>query len=186
MLGCTVSPSCNTTILRTTFCSWRTPFEILIIKQYHLGFMTETKELLTLLRRKLPQGIGGRSAAHHHLVHAAEAVPQESHANGSRDLRGNALSFNLDEGIPIRCTDKTNINRLQATAAHPLITSRLDKPQQLALQIQLHLANFIQKSVPPSGPCCRTNPVGQSPGECPLHVAEDLALDQGLAESQHS
>ena len=89
-----------------------------------------------------------------------------------------ASGLDLGQRIPVGGTDKPHIDRFQPTATDPLKAAGLDEAQQLALQIQLHLADFIEEQGSAIGARSGTGPITQGAGEGPFDVTKDLALNQ--------
>ena len=53
--------------------------------------------------------------------------------------------LHLQQGIAVGGADEAHVDRLQLAAADPLQGAGLDEAQQLALQVQIHLADLVQK-----------------------------------------
>ncbi len=70
------------------------------------------------------------------------------------------------------CTD--------ASFAQPLELALLQRPQQLGLQIQRHLSDFVQKNGAAIGRFELARPAGHRAGKCAAPMAEKLALQQRL------
>ena len=94
------------------------------------------------------------------------------------EILAKAPRLHLGQGIPVGGADETHIHRLQLAAANPLQGPGLDEAQQLALQVEIHLADLIQKQGTPIGQAGGPLAIPLGPGKRSLHVAEDLALHQ--------
>ena len=53
--------------------------------------------------------------------------------------------LHLRQGIPVGGADEAHVHRLQLAAADPLQGAGLDEAQQLALQVQIHLADLVEE-----------------------------------------
>ena len=94
------------------------------------------------------------------------------------EILAKTARFHLHQRIPVGGADKAHIHRLELAAADSLHCAGLDKAQQLALQIQVHLADLVEKQGTAIGQtgCPFAIPLGAS--KRALHMTEDLALHQ--------
>ena len=84
--------------------------------------------------------------------------------------------------ITIGGADKAHIGLHQLAAANRLKRTGLDEAQQLALQRQIHFANFIQKQRAAIRRPRRTHAVRHRAGKGAAHMAEDFAFNQILRD----
>ena len=80
--------------------------------------------------------------------------------------------------IPVGGADEAHIHRLQLAAADPLQGAGLDEAQQLALQVEIHLADLVQEQGSAISQTGRPLAIPLGAGEGALDVTEDLALHQ--------
>src|SRR5258706_16398756 len=80
--------------------------------------------------------------------------------------------------VLIGCCHHAHIDTMRIRAAQPFKLLLLQDPQQLSLQFQRNIADFIQKQ---GAPVCRfetANPLRHSSSEGALFVAEELAFEE--------
>ena len=86
----------------------------------------------------------------------------------------------LFEGVFVGRADHPDIHRFQGTAADLLETAGLDETQQFGLQVDIHLAYFIEEKSAAVGLFGGPLPFGHGAGESPFRVPEDFAFHQVL------
>ncbi|MNQ38035.1 hypothetical protein D3C85_515970 [compost metagenome] len=86
--------------------------------------------------------------------------------------------LDLHQGIPVGGADEAHIHRLHLAAADPLQGAGLDEAQQLALQVEIHLADLVEEQGATVRQAGRPLAIPLSSGKGSLHMAEDLALHQ--------
>ncbi len=86
--------------------------------------------------------------------------------------------------VAIACSDETDINLNKFVAAHWLDLMFLEGPEELYLQIEAHLAHFVQKEAPSVGQLEAAPSRAVSSRESPFHVSEKLALQEGRRDSR--
>ena len=84
--------------------------------------------------------------------------------------------------IHIGRADQPDVHRNRLCAAHPYHAPVLDDPQQLGLQVQRDVADFIQEQRPAVGLLELAYVIGMRIGESALHMAEQFAFKQRLRD----
>ncbi len=99
------------------------------------------------------------------------------------EILAKTARLHFQQGIPVGGADKAHIHGLQFAAADPLQGAGLDKAQQLALQVEIHLADLVEKQGATVRQTGRPFAIALGTGEGALHMAEDLALHQIVGNS---
>src|SRR3984957_5387760 len=85
---------------------------------------------------------------------------------------------NHQRQIPMRRRNEANVNMNGLVASQPLELLFLQRAQQLWLQLETNVANFIQKQCAPIGNFKTAAFLHQSAGERTLLVSEQFAFDK--------
>ena len=84
--------------------------------------------------------------------------------------------------IHIRGADQPDVHRDGLGATDPYNAAVLKHPQQLGLQVQRDVPDLIEEQRAAVGLLELADMVGMCIGECALHVAEQLALEESLSD----
>ena len=79
-----------------------------------------------------------------------------------------------------------DIHRDGPVVPHPLKLLGLQDPQEFHLDGRRNVADFVQKDIPPVGGLKPALAMRVGPGKGALHMAEELAFQQGLIERRRN
>src|SRR4051812_23075945 len=113
-------------------------------------------------------------------AHAKRRNPHRNHVQTVVEIFSELPLLNALQKIDIRSRDHADINLYSLGAADTLKFTLLEHPKQLRLQVERHIADFIQEEGPriclleTSDACCGC------PSKRPLHMAKQFRLEEVL------
>ncbi len=148
-----------------------------VVEQYPHSVGIEILEALVLLL-----GISQQEVARQQQYVFA-ALPQwrqgeRDHVQTVVKILTKTPRLDLHQGIPVGGADEAHVHRLHLAAADPLQGTGLDEAQQLALQVEIHLADLVEEQGATVRQAGRPLAIPLGAGERSLHMTEDLALHQ--------